>query len=46
MIRNLTLFAATFVAGALIALAARAAWFNPHSDAPADPVGGATMRRW
>jgi YHS domain-containing protein len=40
MIRNLTLFAATFVAGALIALAARAAWFNPHSDAPADPVAG------
>ncbi|MFO1451937.1 MAG: hypothetical protein U1F61_27480 [Opitutaceae bacterium] len=40
MIRNLTLFAVTFVAGALIALATRAAWFDPHRHAAAEPAAG------
>lgn len=41
MIRNITLFAVTFVLGALIALVVRAAWFDPHRNAPVEPaVGG------
>lgn len=37
--KNIFTFLATFVAGALIALVARAAWFNPHA-ASADPHAG------
>ncbi len=40
MIRTLTIFLGTFVAGALIALVARAAFFAPHANAEAAPVGG------
>ena len=40
MIRNLFLFAGTFVAGALIALVARAALFSPHGDHAAAPHAG------
>lgn len=40
MTRNLLLFAGTFVAGALIALVARAALFSPHGDHAAAPHAG------
>jgi len=40
MTRNLLLFAGTFIAGALIALVARAAFFQPHGDHAAAPLGG------
>jgi len=40
MTRNLLLFAGTFVAGALIALVARAALFSPHGDHAAAPYAG------
>lgn len=40
MIRNIILFAAMFVAGALLALVARAAWFNPHADSNGQPNAG------
>jgi hypothetical protein len=40
MIRTLSIFLGTFVAGALIALVARAAFFAPHAGADATPVGG------
>lgn len=38
MIRNLFLFLGTFVAGAVIALAVRAARFQPHADHKGHPV--------
>lgn len=40
MIRTISIFLGTFVAGALIALVARAALFAPHATAEAAPVGG------
>lgn len=41
MIRHAFVFLGTFVAGALIALVARAAWFNPHAGhTGAPPAGG------
>lgn len=41
MIRHTFVFLGTFVFGALIALVARAAWFNPHADHKgAVPAGG------
>src|SRR5687768_9888329 len=38
--RTLFIFFGTFVAGALIALIARAAMFEPHADQVGHPVGG------
>lgn len=40
MTRHLYTFLGTFVVGALIALAARAAWFNPNGDHPGATAGG------
>lgn len=40
MSRHFFTFLGTFVLGALIALAARAAWFNPHADHTGHPAGG------
>lgn len=40
MTRQIFIFLGTFVAGALIALVARAAWFEPHAAKDADPAGG------
>lgn len=40
MIRTISIFLGTFVAGALIALVARAAFFAPHANDEAAPVGG------
>jgi YHS domain-containing protein len=40
MIRTISIFIATFVAGALIALVARAALFAPHAGHEGHPVGG------
>lgn len=38
--RTIFIFIGTFVAGALIALIARAAMFKPHADQTGQPVGG------
>lgn len=40
MIRNVIIFLGTFIAGALIALVARAALYNPHADREPQPAGG------
>lgn len=40
MIRQIFIFLGTFVAGALIALVARAALFEPHATTEANPTGG------
>jgi hypothetical protein len=40
MTRNLIVFLGTFAAGALIALVARAALFEPHAAREANPAGG------
>ena len=40
MIRQLFVFLGTFVTGAIIALVARAAFFEPHAAKEADAVGG------
>lgn len=44
MTRNVFIFLATFVAGALIALVVRAAIFNPHADHEGHPAGGGDYR--
>jgi hypothetical protein len=40
MIRNLILFFGTFVVGAIVALVARAALFQPHAGHSGHPTGG------
>lgn len=40
MTRSFFIFLGTFAAGALIALVARAAFFEPHAAREANPVGG------
>jgi YHS domain-containing protein len=40
MTRNIFIFLGTFVAGAVIALVARAALFKPHANHAGHPVGG------
>lgn len=40
MIRNLAIFLGSFVAGALVVLVARAAWFDPHAGHEGHPTGG------
>ncbi|MBA4137359.1 MAG: hypothetical protein C0518_08605 [Opitutus sp.] len=40
MTRNIFIFLGTFIAGALIALVARAAWFEPHAAKEANATGG------
>lgn len=40
MIRNIFIFLGTFVAGAIIALAARAAMFKPHAEHEGHPASG------
>src|SRR5688572_33463444 len=41
MIRNIFIFVGTFIAGAVIALVARAAMFKPHAGHQGHPASGA-----